>query len=655
MKVLTNTTTNKILNGDGMDSGIELHSQDNDKVPAQKSMELCKQELQSEQLIEHGAATVARRNIFSFKLKRSSTHTGLPALNRKRLLFGQLIPGDTLPKPITEVLDLLWRKGPSTEGVFRKPCNNKNLNALREQLDSGAEVDMEALPVVLLVGLLKTFLRELPGSLLVTEHYGEWVEAVEKGAMTERLSEMRRMADKLPAAHNLLLQNLLCLLLRISKRSQTNKMDTKNLSVCIAPTLLQQPGVHTLDVSAVEKVTSITQFLIENCCELFGEKILTLLGDPEDEELGDNSDSVPSNQHDSAYDSPDPDADGEGDEATMGLPQEEEDDGALAISPIRIEYSHVPSGSSDAIFETYSNTFDRRSSEPTIFPSVPMRSLRGLARSHDDCSSSRDEYESQPLKKRNSDNALLRPQQNQNARLISSAPVSKTGSCSSSCSLESAVSENSPFVSSPLPSPTGSRKGPSTRNSSTLAKARPDGPKIFKRARSLGSFSVSRASSKKGEAQKDGVFPCETLPEDTPNEGDTPDEPARRQRPLSAIEVFRHVDSLNSRPPSYEQALLSGALPIPPQNRPMTVGAARERGQKSRPVSMNESILDSCPVSQYTNPVMPSNDRSVAPELVPFRQRAMSESVACFKMDKVTRRCSQPVFEELANAKESYI
>lgn len=50
---------------------------------------------------------------------------------------------------------LLRRKGPSTEGVFRKPCNSKIMREIREQLNSGLEVDMEAQPAVLLVGLLK--------------------------------------------------------------------------------------------------------------------------------------------------------------------------------------------------------------------------------------------------------------------------------------------------------------------------------------------------------------------------------------------------------------------------------------------------------------------------------------------------------------------
>lgn len=50
---------------------------------------------------------------------------------------------------------LLRKKGPSTEGVFRKPCNNKNMKDIRERLNCSMEVDYKDLPVVLIVGLLK--------------------------------------------------------------------------------------------------------------------------------------------------------------------------------------------------------------------------------------------------------------------------------------------------------------------------------------------------------------------------------------------------------------------------------------------------------------------------------------------------------------------
>lgn len=62
------------------------------------------------------------------------------------------------PRPplwLQDMLMQLRKKGPSTEGVFRKTCNNKNMRDVREQLNSGLEVDLEAQPVLLLVGLLK--------------------------------------------------------------------------------------------------------------------------------------------------------------------------------------------------------------------------------------------------------------------------------------------------------------------------------------------------------------------------------------------------------------------------------------------------------------------------------------------------------------------
>ncbi|XP_072543546.1 T cell activation RhoGTPase activating protein b isoform X1 [Salminus brasiliensis] len=678
MKVLSSTTTNKTLTAGGMDSIIELPLQGNGISALQK--ELCKQETQTEQsMADHEGSAGCKKSFLSpfslsFKLKRSSTHSGLPTRseNRKSLLFGQPLSRDTtLPKPITELLVLLWRKGPATEGVFRKVCNSRNLSAVRDQLDSGADVDMEALPVTLLVGLLKTFLRELPGSLLVADHYDKWMEVLEKEETEEKQNELRRMVKKLPEANGLLLQYVLCLLRHIAQRSESNKMDTKNLAVCIAPTLLQDSS-HIMEVSKVEKVTNLTQFLIENCCEIFGENILSLLGDPEEEELGDNSDSMSSHQHDSAYDSTDPDGDGESGEA---LGRQEEEEGALGNSQIRIEYTPVPSCSSDAIFQTFTKPFNRRCSEPTILSSAAIKNLRGLARSQDDCSSPREEYKEQPLKKQVSDDSFLHPQSchrklagnlNMDTAVSVSAPISKACSCSSSCSLESAasnMSETSVFMvaSSPLPSPASQRK------SQTTSKPRADATKAdldlrrhsspFKRAKSLGSFSTTRGSTKKVDSQKDTAFSCETLQEDSQNEAEGLEEPIRRQRPLSAIEVFQHVDSRTpSCPPSYEQTMLSGVLPAPPQYRKMTVYEAIEQGRKSRPISMNDYILDSGPTSQFMDldSIANSIDNSMGQQRS-FRQRAMSESVARTRIEKVNRRCSQPVFEEFSYAKESYV
>lgn len=71
----------------------------------------------------------------------------------------------------------LRKKGPSTEGVFRKTCNNKNMRDVREQLNSGLEVDLEAQPVLLLVGLLKVGARVCvccPACQTAADHKASW-------------------------------------------------------------------------------------------------------------------------------------------------------------------------------------------------------------------------------------------------------------------------------------------------------------------------------------------------------------------------------------------------------------------------------------------------------------------------------------------------
>ncbi|XP_073701943.1 T cell activation RhoGTPase activating protein b [Garra rufa] len=681
MKVLSGNTTNKTLSGVGMDSP-ELPFDGNGKIST-LSKQFHNQEAHSQQPIgENGG----KRNFFS-KLKRSSTNSSVPAhpeSSAKNLLFGRHLQDDTtLPKPITEILLLLFRKGPFTEGVFRVSCNSKNLNALKDQLNSGAQVDMEALPVTLLVGLLKIFLRELPGGLLVFEHYESWISALEKERTEDAQRDLRRMAEKLPKANSLLLQHLLCLFHHISQHSETNKMDARNLAVCIAPTLLHRDS-QPLDRDDVEKATNLIQFLIENCCEVFGNAILKLFGDLEDQESIDKSDSASLmspdisfdiHQHDSAYDSTDPDVDCDCVEAES---QTQEDNMMPHGSPglYKLDRSDIHSCSSDAIFDAFTKPFNRRCSEPSIFPLAPMTGLRQLARSHDDFSTEKEDFDDQPLKKQNSDDSFLHPNRCESRRsqmslkklelpISVSSPASNAGSCPSFCSSDSTSSNLSDqsITTSPLPSPASPRK--STRHSSFMIKPRLNNGDVevnrrslSMRAKSLGNFAFNRGSLKKGESQKEAVFPCETLQEDSQNETENIDELVRRRRPLSAIEVFQHVDSrMPCSPPSYEQALQTGAQPAPPQYSAMTVQRARDLGRKSRPISMNDYLLDNYKVTEPTEYIETFTEsvQFEEPQPVSFRQRAMSESVSQSRHERVSRRCSQPVFEEFSYAKESYV
>ncbi|XP_064781675.1 T-cell activation Rho GTPase-activating protein-like [Oncorhynchus masou masou] len=673
MKVLSNSITAKTLTGSGMDPFIEFPLVGSTKIPT-LPRELCN--AKATQPIEKGGNSKRSISILR-KLKRSSTLNSMsscPDTDSKSQLFGQplskICPEDgMLPKPITEILVLLWKKGPSTEGVFRTTCNNKTLKAIREQLNSGTEVEMDALPVVLLVGLLKSFLNELPGRLLVSELFETWMKALESEDVHQRGLQLKRVVDKLPGPNILLLRNLLCVFHHITKSGHANMMDANNLAVCIAPTLLQKDDM-SLDVQTVDKVIELTKFLIEHCSEIFGKDILSLLGDPDE----DSSESVLSQRHDSAYDSTDPDSEGD----SMGSMQGEGESGSSSpslLSACGMEHGTVPSCPTNAIFHTFTNKtpFNRRCSEPIIFPSAGKRNL---ARSHDDFSVEGRDVEEQPLKKQISNDSFLLPGHGAATRPAATLSLPKLGgshpSCSSSCSLESTTSnasEGSVFTSSPLASPGCPRRAQSTHprvDTVEVAKRRTQSMKVNSKApmttKNLGTF--ARISLKKGHLQKEKPFPCGTLQEDSQSEAEAP---LRQKHPLSAMEAFQQVDSrLSLQPPSYKQAVQSVAQLALSDYGSMTVkAAAATLSRNSRPASMNANFMYSCTVNQYTDCFFQGTDSddvtAVQQHSGGFRQRAMSESVSRARHETmshhetVSRRCSQPVFEEYSYAKESYV
>ncbi|XP_059897623.1 T cell activation RhoGTPase activating protein b [Gadus macrocephalus] len=671
MKVLSGTVTNKTLTGVGMEPFIEFQSEADLKQPAPGKPPAILEDRLTQPIENAGKWNIIRRVMKG--LSRQELDSGAQ-------LFGQplskICPDNcSLPKPLTDMLVLLRSKAPSTEGVFRKPGNTRVTRELREQLDAGQEVDLEGLPVVLLVALLKCFLKELPGSLLVSDLYVPWVKALDADEGRQRSSQIKRVLGQLPVHNRLLLQQLLSVLHHVLEQSDTNKMDAHNLAVCTAPTLLQLNATPLEEQKErLEKVTELTQYLIEHSCELLGENVLRPLGDTEE----DNSDTLSSQLHDSAYDSTDPEAEADLAEGAGSVAGSSRSLPCFTASTA----SSLPSCSSEAFAKP---TFNRRCSEPILkalrppWEATPRAGLSGLARSQDDCSlESRGGYEQHPLKKQISDDSvsIRTPADPAAPALVEGvAPLwkdlhSSTGSIESAASNQS---EGSVFSNSPPPSPTCQRKWSSIRQPRWGATPRTDGGPVpdsegkrrtqsmklggkdcGKTLKKAAGFSFRKSSLKAAhEAPRDTAFTCGTLRKDSlPGS-------LRRPRPLSAIEVFQ----LTCHPPSYEQAVQSAGPPTAPHRPPLTVqDAQREQVWRAprRPASMSDDFLSSSPVNRYADcfPSAPAAEgvRDEAGERRrPFRQRATSESAYRASLLAAAQSCSQPAFEEYSYAKESYI
>lgn len=385
-----------------------------------------------------------------------------------------------------------------------------------------------------------------------------------------------------------------------------------------------------------------------------------------------SADSISSQHHDSAYDSTDPDGDAEGAESVSLTHRN--GGSASSLNPPASPRRPDPTFAAKA-------PFDRRCSEPIILLSPGLEGLCGHARSHDDCSVKRRSFEEQSLKKQISDDSLLLGGRGGGRSALSfpklasgsnADPLHSMGgsrikdSCSSLESAASNQSDGSVFTSSPVGSPVSARRANGANQPSGSASAQVPRPisdekrhsqsmrvatKVLMRTRSLGAF--SRNSLRK-DPQKEMSFPCETLQEDSQSESEPPSEGAVKARPLSAIEVFKLVDSrLPCRPPPYEHAVQS--MDLPPLYGSMTVHDAMER--RSRPSSVNYDCPPPRSVSRYTDCFNQTGqvDSGAVERRQPFRQRAMSESMSARQHEAVSRRCSQPVFEEFSYAKESYV
>uniref|UniRef100_A0A8C6IVX2 Rho GTPase-activating protein 20 n=1 Tax=Melopsittacus undulatus TaxID=13146 RepID=A0A8C6IVX2_MELUD len=200
-------------------------------------------------------------------------------------LFGLLLTAicedDNLPKPLLDMLSLLYQEGPSTEGIFRRSGSAKTCKELKEKLDSGAEVDLACESIFVTASLFKDFLRNIPGSILSSQLCDKWVSVMDQGNNEEKIKSIQRLIEQLPRANVVLLRYIFGVLHGIEMRSEENQMNAFNLAICIAPSLLWPPVSSTPDIESefTKKISSLVQFLTENCCRIFGEEITSLFGE----------------------------------------------------------------------------------------------------------------------------------------------------------------------------------------------------------------------------------------------------------------------------------------------------------------------------------------------------------------------------------------
>ena len=87
-----------------------------------------------------------------------------------------------------------------------------------------------------------------------------------------------RILDGINRYNYELLKCFLCVLCHVTDNAETNKMNAYNLAVCVAPSMLWAPTDSCIPVTEQSNsVTPVIQFIIENCVDIMGNDVRTIL------------------------------------------------------------------------------------------------------------------------------------------------------------------------------------------------------------------------------------------------------------------------------------------------------------------------------------------------------------------------------------------
>ncbi|SPO21825.1 related to BEM3 - GTPase-activating protein [Ustilago trichophora] len=172
----------------------------------------------------------------------SSTHEGL-----------------ALPSVVYRCIEYLEKRNAfMEEGIYRLSGSSAVIKTLKDRFNMEGDVDLLAenqyYDPHAIAGLLKTFLRELPTSVLTRELHMDFMRINELQDRVERVNELGQLVSQLPLANYSLLRTLCSHLIKIIEHSDVNKMTMRNVGIVFSPTLAIGAGIFALFLTEFDSV-----------------------------------------------------------------------------------------------------------------------------------------------------------------------------------------------------------------------------------------------------------------------------------------------------------------------------------------------------------------------------------------------------------------
>ncbi|EJT47158.1 signal transducer [Trichosporon asahii var. asahii CBS 2479] len=150
-----------------------------------------------------------------------------------------------LPAIVFRCIEYLEAKhADQEEGIYRLSGSSAVIKGLKEKFNAEGDVNLLAIDERwdphAIAGLLKTYMRELPTSLLTRELHLRFLDLIDPAA---RVAELSRLVTELPPSNYTLLRAFISHLILIVKNAAVNKMTLRNIGIVFSPTLGIPAGI----------------------------------------------------------------------------------------------------------------------------------------------------------------------------------------------------------------------------------------------------------------------------------------------------------------------------------------------------------------------------------------------------------------------------
>lgn len=163
--------------------------------------------------------------------------------------------GLALPSVVYRCIEYLEKKNAvKEEGIYRMSGSTADVKALRERFNTEGDVDLvreeqehngPSYDPHAIAGLLKSYLRELPTSVLTRDLHLEFMRVLDIVDRNERWRELGQLVSSLPLANYTLLRTLCKHLIKVISFQDVNKMTMRNVGIVFSPTLGVPAGLFS--------------------------------------------------------------------------------------------------------------------------------------------------------------------------------------------------------------------------------------------------------------------------------------------------------------------------------------------------------------------------------------------------------------------------